>query len=56
LIDLLKEKGIVSKREESIMKRSLSERAFNKVYHDDRNKLRADILKEMILSLFDEEF
>jgi transcriptional regulator CtsR len=56
LIDLLKEKGIVSRREESIMKRSLSERAFNKVYHDDRNKLRADILKEMILSLFDEEF
>lgn len=50
LIDVFKEKKLISEREQNIMKRALSDRAFNKVAQDDRNKLRADILKEMILA------
>ncbi|MDD2494157.1 MAG: CtsR family transcriptional regulator [Tissierellia bacterium] len=50
LIDVFKEKKLISEREQNIMKRALSDRAFNKVVQDDRNKLRADILKEMILA------
>ncbi len=55
LIDVFKEKGLLSKREQNIMKRSLSDRAFNKIYHEDRNRLRADILKEMMLASLEEE-
>lgn len=50
LIEVFLEKGIISQREQNIMKRALSDRAFNKVLQEDRNKLRADILKEMILA------
>lgn len=53
LIDALNVEGIISIREQNIMKRSLSDRAFSKVYHEDRNKLRADVLKEMILAAID---
>ncbi len=55
LIDVFKEKGIISQREQNIMKRSLSDRALNKVYYEDRNRLRADILKEMIIAAIEKE-
>jgi transcriptional regulator of stress and heat shock response len=55
LIDIFKEKGIISQREQNIMKRSLSDRAFNKIFHEDRNSLRADIFKEMLLTIIGEE-
>jgi len=55
LIDVFKEKCIISQKEQNIMKRSLSDRAFNKVFHEDRNKLRADILKEMIIAAIGQE-
>lgn len=51
LIDGFLEKGIISIREQKIMKRALSDRALGKVYQEDRNKLRSDILKEMLLIL-----
>lgn len=54
IIDVFKEKGIISAREQNIMKRVLSERVLSKVFHEDRNKLRADILKEMMLSILNE--
>lgn len=50
LIDLFNEEGIISDTEQSIMKSALSDRAFKKVLQEGRNKLRADILKEMILA------
>lgn len=56
LIDVFKEKGLITKRELNIMKRSISDRAFNKIFHEDRNKLRADIFKEMMLATIEEEY
>lgn len=50
LIHALLERKIISSREQKIMQSSLSDRALNVVSYEDRNKLRADILKEMILS------
>jgi len=55
LIDTFKEKGIISNKEQNLMKRTLSDRALAKVSYEDRNKLRADILKEMILATIEEE-
>ncbi|MDW5299387.1 MAG: CtsR family transcriptional regulator [Sedimentibacter sp.] len=50
LIHALEDRKIISSREQKIMQSSLSDRALNAVSYEDRNKLRADILKEMILS------
>lgn len=50
LIDVFQEKGLISEREQNIMKRAISDRAFSKIIQEDRNRLRADILKEMILA------
>jgi transcriptional regulator CtsR len=55
LIDMFKGKGIISNKEQNLMKRTLSDRALVKVSYEDRNKLRADILKEMILATIEEE-
>lgn len=55
LIDMFKGKGIISSKELNLMKRTLSDRALVKVSYEDRNKLRADILKEMILATIEEE-
>lgn len=55
LVDMFKTKGIISNKEQNLMKRALSDRALKKVTYDDRNKLRADILKEMILATIEEE-
>ena len=50
LINALLERKIITIREQRIMQSSLSDRALKGVSYDDRNKLRADVLKEMILA------
>ena len=54
IVDVFKEKGIISDRELNIIKSAISDRAFNKIYYDDRNRLRADVLKEILLVLLNE--
>lgn len=49
LIYALLERGIITNREQKIMQSTISDRALNSVPYDLRNKLRADLLKEMIL-------
>ncbi|NLB32775.1 MAG: CtsR family transcriptional regulator [Tissierellia bacterium] len=49
LINVLLEREVISHNEKIIMQSTLSDRALNIVVYEDRNKLRADILKEMIL-------
>nr|WP_300095119.1 CtsR family transcriptional regulator [Sedimentibacter sp.] len=49
LIYALLERGIITSREQKIMQSTISDRALNSVPYDLRNKLRADLLKEMIL-------
>lgn len=44
----------ISQRELRIMQSVLGDRALNNVNYDDRNKLRADLLKEMILTSADD--
>jgi transcriptional regulator CtsR len=50
LIYALFERGIINIREQKIMQSTISDRALNSVSYDERNKLRADLLKEMILA------
>ncbi len=50
LMHALSDRGVISIRELKIMQSVLSDRALYNVPYDDRNKLRADLLKEMILS------
>jgi transcriptional regulator CtsR len=49
LIDAFLERDIISQREKIIMQSVLSDRVLNLVAYEDRNRLRADLLKEMIL-------
>ncbi|MBP1924660.1 transcriptional regulator CtsR [Sedimentibacter acidaminivorans] len=55
LIDRLNKKGIVTDKGKNIMKRTLSDRALGRITYEDRNKIRADLLKEMILATIEEE-
>ena len=55
LIDRLNEKGLITNKDQLIMKRTLSDRALSRVPYEDRNKIRADLLKEMILATIEEE-
>lgn len=50
LLYSLVEREIITLNEKRIMKSALSDRALNAVAYHDRNKLRAEILKEMILA------
>lgn len=50
LIYALLDRGIINIREQKIMQSTISDRALNSVSYDERNKLRADLLKEMILA------
>lgn len=50
IIEGFKEEGIISKREEEIIKSALSDRALSKG-GENRNQLRAEILKNIILIL-----
>jgi transcriptional regulator CtsR len=49
LINALLEREVINENEKIIMQSALSERALTAVAYEGRNKLRADILKEMIL-------
>lgn len=51
IIKGLREQDIISEREEAIMKASIEDTALS-VVNTDRNKLRASILRNMILVLF----
>lgn len=53
LLHALFDREIISKRELKIMQSVLSDRALSNVPYDDRNKVRADMLKEMILTSID---
>ncbi len=50
LLQSFLEREVISKRELKIMQSVLSDRALYNVQYEDRNKLRAVFLKEMILS------
>lgn len=50
IIEGFREEGIITKREEEIIKIALSDRALTKGV-EDRNRLRAEILKNIILIL-----
>ncbi len=54
IVDVFIEKEIISDREQKIIKSAISDRAFGKIYYEDRNKLRADVLKEILLVLLNE--
>ncbi len=49
LINALMEREVITEVERAIMQSVLSDRVLNIVAYEDRNKLRADLLKEMIL-------
>lgn len=55
LLYALSERSVISYRELKIMQSALSDRALSNVPYDDRNKIRADLLKEMILSSVDDD-
>ena len=49
LLNVLLEREVITEGERAIMQSVLSDRVLNIVAYEDRNKLRADLLKEMIL-------
>ncbi|MBE6082548.1 MULTISPECIES: CtsR family transcriptional regulator [Tissierellales] len=53
IIERLSEEGIVTEREGDMMKIAIGDRTLKNVY-DNRNELRADILKNMLLVLLRE--
>nr|WP_312578441.1 CtsR family transcriptional regulator [Sedimentibacter sp.] len=55
LIDRLSNEGIITNKGQNIMKRTLSDRALSRISYEDRNKIRADLLKEMILATIEED-
>jgi transcriptional regulator CtsR len=55
ILHALSERQVISRRELKIMQSALSERALSNVIYDDRNKVRADLLKEMILTSLDDD-
>lgn len=54
IIDVFREKKIITEKEQRIIKSAISDRAFGKIYYEDRNRLRADVLKEILLVLINE--
>ncbi len=50
LLHALSDRGLILGRELRIMQSVLNDRALCNVSYDDRNKIRADLLKEMILT------
>lgn len=53
LLQALLDRDVISFREMKIIQSSLSDRALNNIPYDDRNKIRADLLKEIILAAVD---
>lgn len=56
LINALMERDVITGSEKIIMQSVLSDRALNVVAYEDRNRLRADILKEMILVAIESDY
>lgn len=54
LLKVFEEKNIISNREKAIIKAAISNRALAKIYCEDKNRLRADIFKEILLSVINE--
>jgi transcriptional regulator CtsR len=54
IIDVFVHKKIISNKEQAIMKAAINDRAFGKIHYDDRNKLRSDVIKEILLVLLNE--
>ena len=55
VLKALKERDVISSREFKIMQSMLSDRALNNISYDDRNTIRATLLKEMILVSVDDD-
>ena len=55
LLHALSDRVLISRKELKIMQSVLSDRALNSVSYENRNKIRADLLKEMILTSADNE-
>lgn len=55
VLKALKERDVINIRELKLMQSVLSDRALNNVPYDDRNIIRASLLKEMILVSVDDE-
>ena len=55
IIKALKEREVINNREIKIMQSILSDRALNSIPYDDRNTIRASLLKEMILVSVDDD-
>lgn len=49
LVNALLEREVITEDQKRVMKSVLSDRVLNIVAYEDRNKLRADLLKKMIL-------
>ncbi len=56
LLNALMERKVITENEKVIMQSALSDRAFSVAAYEDRNKLRADILKEMILVAIENDY
>lgn len=55
ILKALKEREIINTRELKIMQSILSDRALSNIPYDDRNAIRATLLKEMILVSVDDD-
>ncbi len=51
IINTFEEEGIISERERDIIKAAIGDRAISNTDYNNRNKLRADILKNILLIL-----
>lgn len=51
IINSLIDNNVINEREKHIMIRALSDRSLKNIFHGDRNTIRADLLKEMLLIL-----
>lgn len=55
LLHALSDRGVISLRELKIMQSVLGDRALSNVSYDERNRIRAVLLKEMILSSIEDD-
>lgn len=56
LLEALMERDVLTENEKIIMQSALGDRALNIVAYEDRNKVRADILKEMLLIAIENDY
>lgn len=53
-MEILSKKGIIANKGQNIMERILSDRALSRASYEDRNKIRADLQKKMMLATIEE--